>query len=72
MVNTDPWQAVGRFGLPLLPGEPELVCEFSTSPTVPESEQTLTGNGKHYRFERLAAGEGRVYRLNPHAPLTKG
>lgn len=63
VVNTDPQQAVGRFGLPLLPGKPELICQFSTLTAVAELDQILSGNGKHYRLERLAAGEGRVYRL---------
>jgi hypothetical protein len=54
------------FALPLLPNISEntpLTFEFSTAGSIPATDQTLTGNGKHYRITNLAPGEGRVYRV---------
>jgi hypothetical protein len=68
LVNTDPEHEAVRFALPHLneAGQREkfsLICEFSTLPRVPETDQGLTFNGKHYKITRLAPGEARVYRV---------
>jgi hypothetical protein len=67
LVNTDSKQEAARFALPQLTetGQGEnttLNCEFSTSSSLPETDLRLVFNGKHYKIDRLAPGEGRVYR----------
>jgi hypothetical protein len=66
VANTDIDHDSGYFALPLMPPLPEntpLTFEFSTAGSIPAADQTLTGNGKHYRVTNLAPGEGRVYRV---------
>jgi hypothetical protein len=67
LVNTGLEQEAVRFALPHLQetgqGEnPTLTCEFSTLSALPETDQSLAFNGKHYKINRLAPGDGRVYR----------
>jgi hypothetical protein len=62
VVNTDPEQAAGNFGLPDLFGKGELTCEFTTAVTAP-AEPPLTGNGKHIIVPGMKPGEGRAYRV---------
>jgi hypothetical protein len=67
LANTDLEHPARRFGLPLLPvlaPAPVLGAELSTAGwTIPEADQELAFNGKHYRVALLRPGEGRVYRV---------
>jgi hypothetical protein len=63
IVNTDPEREAVRLALPGLGRETILACDFSTVSTGPETDQRLTSNGKHYKLNRLAPGEGQVYRV---------
>jgi hypothetical protein len=63
MANTDLYNAVGSFGLPEISGVNQLVSEFSTWEPVSAVDQTLTSNGKYFRVDHLAPGEGRIYRV---------
>ncbi|MBA3945845.1 MAG: hypothetical protein H0X37_14915 [Herpetosiphonaceae bacterium] len=63
MANTHPAQVAIRFGIPGLPAEWLLRCEFSTASSVLEVDRQLASNGKQHRVITLAAGEGRVYRV---------
>ena len=67
IANTDFKQPAGSFGLPAPPViEPPLVlaADFSTiAAGVPAVDQSPRFNGKHYRINRLAPGEGRVYQF---------
>ncbi len=63
VANTHPAQAAIRFGIPGLPVDWVLSCEFSTVSSVPEADRELASNGKQHRVSTLAAGEGRVYRV---------
>jgi hypothetical protein len=68
LANTDWQHPVVRFGLPLLSDgtpPPMLKADFSTDRSpVPEADQELVSNGKHYRISTLRSGEGRVYRVS--------
>jgi hypothetical protein len=70
LANTDLQQSVVRFGLPMLRPNaplsaplPALTADFSTAAAIPQADQVLAFNGKHYRVTSLAPGEGRAYRV---------
>jgi hypothetical protein len=63
IANTDPQHPAVHFGLPHLDHNPELICDFSTQLEMPEHDQRLVFNGKHYKLARLNPGEARAYRV---------
>jgi hypothetical protein len=69
VVNTEAEYAAIRFALPYLAHGIALKCDFSTASTVPETDQLLSSNGKHYQVTRLAPGEGRVYWVQCQEPV---
>lgn len=63
IANTDSEHEAVRFALPHLGHDHVLIHEFSTASLVPETDQCLIFNGKHYKVTGLAPNEGRVYRV---------
>ncbi len=63
IINTDPSRDALHVGLPAFSTIPTLQEDFSTADSVPTSDHQLLFNGKHYHLHHLAAGEGRVYRI---------
>ena len=66
VVNTDTENPVVRFAIPNIPNAETKAAwhfDFSTAASVPETDRTLTFNGKHYKVIKMAPGEGRVYRI---------
>ncbi|MCB9078885.1 MAG: hypothetical protein H6631_14880 [Anaerolineaceae bacterium] len=64
VANGDVDNGIASFGLPLIPGVDPMApwqCQFSTADYVSDRDQTLIFNGKHYKVNSLAPGEGRVY-----------
>ena len=67
VVNYDLEADSGFFGVPGIDGDTELVPVFSTGKTVSDTG-IVTHNGFFHRIANVAAGEGRVYRLEPASP----
>ena len=68
VANCNVDEGIASFGIPFIPGVDPLEpwqCQFSTAGYVSETDQILISNGKHYKVNGLAAGEGRVY-VRPH------
>ncbi len=65
VVNYDLESGSGAFGLPALPGDHVLTPIFSTLGPASLDPEPVTHNGLFHRIDDVAAGEGRVYRLDP-------
>ncbi|MCB0175631.1 MAG: hypothetical protein KDJ97_34325 [Anaerolineae bacterium] len=68
VANCNVDEGIASFGIPFISGVDPLEpwqCQFSTAGYVSENDQILISNGKHYKVNGLAAGEGRVY-VRPH------
>lgn len=66
VANLDIETPARSFAIPRIPNmvpEVPILFEFSTARTVLNADLTLTFNGRHYRVQQLAPGEGRVYRF---------
>lgn len=64
VANTDINKPSGKFGIPQLGANPVMLrAVFSTTSTTPDNAP-LPFNGKHYLVDEIAAGEGRVYRID--------
>lgn len=65
VANLDVDAPSAYFAVPMIPGlapDVPLVLDFSTTSHVPPLDHELRFNGKHYKIQSLAAGEGRIYR----------
>jgi hypothetical protein len=66
VANLDVEEPSSYFAVPQAPDlalHRELICDFSTTGDIAARDQRPTFNGKHYRVEGLAPGEGRAYRV---------
>lgn len=66
VVNTDTERGIQNFNIPRIPnldGNEPLEYDFSTTDSIPDTDRRLTFQGKGYKVMKLAAGEGRVYRV---------
>jgi hypothetical protein len=66
VANTDTERGIQNFNIPRIPnldGNEPLEYDFSTTDSIPDRDRRLTFQGKGYKVMKLAAGEGRVYRV---------
>jgi hypothetical protein len=66
VANTDTERGIQNFNIPRIPnldGNELLEYDFSTTDSVLGRDKRLTFQGKGYKVMKLAAGEGRVYRV---------
>lgn len=72
VANTDPAHGIRNFNLPYFAGtggNVQLIAEFSTAGSIPESDRCLELQGKGYKVTHLAPSEGRVYRCATNSEL---